>query len=115
MTICCVAFGIRARSRTRVRSLRPHPQRLAYHPFCYLHRRLLIIHSVQQPRRVVGWHHNPPESFGAYAPPTRGKDPSDLPRGEVIHSCTTFYYQFENVARSAILAHLMKCSETLHG
>ncbi len=32
--ICFVAFGIRARSRTRVRSLRPHPQRLASHPSC---------------------------------------------------------------------------------
>lgn len=30
MATCGVAFGIRAWSRTLVRSLRPHPQRLAY-------------------------------------------------------------------------------------
>ena len=34
--ICYVAFGVRPRSRTLVRSLRPrpHPQRLAPHPSC---------------------------------------------------------------------------------
>ena len=32
--ICCVAFGIQAWSRTLVRSLRLHPQRLASHPSC---------------------------------------------------------------------------------
>ena len=63
MTICCVAFGIRARSRTRVRSLLPSrpwcptctlssSSGLASHPFCCLHQRLLIMHSVQQTKKV---------------------------------------------------------------
>lgn len=36
MATCGVAIEIRAWSRTLVRSIRPHPQRLAYHTFCCL-------------------------------------------------------------------------------
>ena len=63
--ICCVAFAIRPRSRTRVHSLRPHPQCLASHSSCNI--------LIMKP---------PPQSYD----PSRGVGQLALDRTQCVYS-----------------------------